>query len=319
MTIRKLIAMLLCVLTVSSLFCALAEDQADKGVIDLYLIGGQSNAAGCSSAGDLSGRFDHVWYAGEVEKNRRTGKAAASTFQQGTYLKAVTRGLGLTRWHIGPEYGMAQVLNDLYTSEQPAMIFKSAAGGTSLRNLQSGNSKLFGNWYPRSMWNKPEIDPASSAMGVQYYNFVENFRWLYERLKADGYTPRVRGMVWMQGEEDLFAPAIYAQLLPTFINDIRADIAAITGDDADLEMPFVIGKIATTFGMYNNRNVPVFNTVQEEVAASMVNVYTIETADLIIVGENGVLGTDQYHFSAADEVTLGVRFAEKLLEHYEAK
>lgn len=297
----------------------LNENKEDK-VIDLYLIAGQSNAAGSSLKGDLKDSYRNVWFAGEVDENRRTGSASLSYFNKSVrYLKMVKPGLGVSVNHIGPEYGMAQIFNDYY-SDNPVLIFKSAAGGTALQNKNTGLSDTFGNWYPRSKWGDKEVDPTNSPMGVQYYNFVENFKLIYTKLVDDGYTPKVRGMVWMQGEDDLGAHGTYKRLLKSFITDMRKDISEITGDPEVLEMPFVIGKIATTFAMYDNPNVPAFNEMQDDVANEMTNVYTIETSDLIIVGEGGkVVGTDLYHFNTEDAVTLGNRFAEKLLKHYTAK
>jgi len=78
-------------------------------------------------------------------------------------------------------------------------------------------------------------------------------------------------------------------------------------------MPFVIGKIATTMGSYNNPLVPPFNQMQQRVADTMTNVYTVETSDLIVVKSDGTfMGRDQYHFAYTEMVTLGLRFAEKL-------
>ena len=290
----------------------------DKNVIDVYLIGGQSNAAGSSRVKNLRGNFTNIMFTGEVDKNRRTG--AASLALIGRYRKSVRTGYGVSTNHIGPEYGMAETLNDYYGNGRPAIIFKSAAGGTALHNDTGGLSDTFGNWYPRSMWGSKKVDPKTSPMGVQYYNFVENFRTTYNKLVEDGYTPKIRGMAWMQGESDLGRESGYEGLLKALINDLRADLYEITGDEDVKEMPFVIGKIATTFGSYNNPNVPSFNRMQERVARTMKNVYTIETADLIIVNKDGtVAGTDTAHFSESDAETLGIRFAEKLLEFYTVK
>ena len=290
----------------------------DKNVIDVYLIGGQSNAAGSSRVKNLRGNFTNIMFTGEVDKNRRTG--AASLALIGRYRKSVRTGYGVSTNHIGPEYGMAETLNDYYGNGRPALIFKSAAGGTALHNDTGGLSDTFGNWYPRSMWGSKKVDPKTSPMGVQYNNFVENFRTTYNKLVEDGYTPKIRGMAWMQGESDLGRESGYEGLLKALINDLRADLYEITGDEDVKEMPFVIGKIATSFGSYNNPNVPSFNRMQERVARTMKNVYTIETADLIIVNKDGtVAGTDTAHFSESDAETLGIRFAEKLLEFYTVK
>lgn len=298
----------------------LNENKAEK-VIDIYLIAGQSNAAGYSNRGTNRDVYKNVWFSGEVDKVRATGKTSMSMMDPVKYSKTVTPTYGRSNGNIGPEYGMAEIFNDYYDGDEtPVLLFKSAAGGTALNNDTSGQSGDYGNWYPRSLWPDGKVDPENSATGVQYYNLVENFKLIYEKLVADGYTPKVRGMVWMQGEADLGRHNAYKTLLKTFITDIREDIASITGDQEALEMPFIIGKIATTFGSYNNSSVPAFNKMQDAVAKEMTNVYTIETSDLIIVDESGkIVGTDQWHFSSDDAVTLGNRFAQKLLEHYTAK
>ena len=148
---------------------------------------------------------------------------------------------------------------------------------------------------------------------MQYKNFVDNFKKVYNTLKMNGYEPKVKGMVWMQGEDDLGSASAYKPLIKAFISDVREDISEITCDRDNEVMPFVIGEIATTFAAYNNPNVPEFNKMQREVAAETAGVYTAKTDDLIIVGANGIEGTDKYHFSGTDMVTLGERFAEKLI------
>ena len=297
-----------------------APAKAEEAVkpIDMYLIGGQSNAAGYSlaSKGNVDGSFSNVMYAGEVDK-RLDGTGAGSgsnLYSYATYKKAVTVGCGVRNGYIGPEFGMAKTLNSYYSGDKKAIIFKSAAGGTALQNKNSGLSATYGNWYPRSMWKTGFTPDASvSPTGVQYKNFVDNFRLVYNTLKDNGYEPKVKGMVWMQGEDDLGAASAYKTLIKALISDIRTDVAEITYDRDNEVMPFVIGEIATTFAVYNNPSVPEFNNMQREVAAETAGVYTAKTDDLIIVGANGIEGTDKYHFSGADMVTLGERFAEKLI------
>lgn len=295
---------------------AKAEEAAKP--IDMYLIGGQSNAAGYSlaSKGGVDGSFSNIMYVGEVDKRLDgTGVGSGSNlYTYSTYSKAVTVGCGVRNGYIGPEFGMAKSLNSYYNGDKKAIIFKSAAGGTALQDKKSGLSATYGNWYPRSMWKDGFTPDASvSPTGVQYKNFIDNFRLVYNTLKYNGYEPKVKGMVWMQGEDDLGAASAYKPLIKALISDIRADIAEITYDRDVEVMPFVIGEIATTFAVYNNPSVPEFNDMQREVAAETAGVYTAKTEDLIIVGANGIKGTDQYHFSGTDMVTLGERFAEKLI------
>ncbi len=271
--------------------------------IDMYLIAGESNALGGSlHNGELTDEYTNVGYA---------DTASVSSFED--FKWSVKAGYGSDDTKVGLEYGMAQALNDSYNGDKKAFIFKSAASGTTLRDSQDNS----GNWYPRSLW-EVGYDPATANQptGYQYYSFLKGFATVYSELKDNGYEPKVRGMVWLQGESDLGVHELYEELIKIFITDIREDLEEITGDEALSQMPFVMGKVATTFGECENENVPAFNETLDKVASSMVNVETVETADLIIVNQDGTVnGSDTQHFNGKDAETLGVRFGEKLLRY----
>ncbi len=284
-------------------------------VIDVYLIAGQSNAAGYSfHDGVLTEVFPNIWYAAETDRYRDgtyLGSSFIESFEDFSF--EIKAGLGTLPERIGPEYGMAKVLSPLYSENNPALIFKSAAGGTALRDICEWESEIYGNWYPRSLWPEGFTPNKDSATGLQYHLFIENFKKAYGILKERGYEMNIRGMVWMQGCSDLNFEKEYEKLLPVFISDIRNDLISVTGDQGLKEMPFIIGKIATTEASYNNPAVPPFNAVQQRVADSMAGVYTVESSDLIIVKPDGSNnGRDPYHFTGEDMVTLGMRFGEKL-------
>ena len=283
---------------------------------DIYIIAGQSNAAGYSSkGGSLGGVFENISYAGEINAPRNGGTPAQSCLEY-PFVEEVTEGLGRASGYIGPEYGMAEVLNEHYSASRRAMIVKTAAGGTSLNNYSSGENNEWGNWYPRSKWGDKTVDAENSPMGVLYQSLVDNVAAVCEQLEEHGYTPRIQGMAWMQGEADLANPAGYKRLIKAFIEDIRSDLKEITGDESLETMPFVIGEIATSFSQANHPQVPSFITMQREVAAEMENVFTVKTDDLIIVNPDGTInGTYQYHFNKNDCCTLGNRFGETLYRH----
>lgn len=283
---------------------------------DIYIIAGQSNAAGYSSkGGSLGGVFENISYAGEINAPRNGGTPAQECLTY-PFVEEVTEGLGRASGYIGPEYGMAKVLNEHYSASRRAMIVKTAAGGTSLNNYSSGENNEWGNWYPRSKWGDKTVDAENSPMGVLYQSLVDNVAAVCEQLEEHGYTPRIQGMAWMQGEADLANPAGYKRLIKAFIEDIRSDLKEITGDESLETMPFVIGEIATSFAQANHPQVPSFVTMQREVAAEMENVFTVKTDDLIIVNPDGTInGTDQYHFNKNDCCTLGNRFGETLYSH----
>lgn len=287
------------------------DDEPKGKLIELYLIGGQSNAVGSSEhKGQLPGVYKNVGYAGCCEM-MRTGVPSGQYNLQNFYWE-VKAGYGGITTRVGPEYGMAQVLDPYYTGETKAFIFKSAAGATNLLNVEFGA----GNWYPRSLWDEG-YDPGktSESMGFQYYWFVENFRLVYNKLVEDGYHPVVKGMAWMQGESDLPFYRAYENLIKTFITDLRSDLVQITGDEKLYQMPFVMGEICTSFDGYNNPYAPKFNAMLADAAAAMENVYVIDTSDFACVDQYGnVVGSDRYHFNWADMEQLGIRFASKLVE-----
>lgn len=320
---KKIIAKALTViLFVLSLFVISACDKPNQ--LDIYLIAGQSNACGYTPHNNKpSKQYENVWYAGMTDKKFITntpnyGYTNIEDFD--FYYRAVTTGMGTSIKHIGPEYGMAKIFNDEYKGKTKAFIFKTGAGGTSLND---STHSAYGNWYPKSYWQSgytPDITKQSldnDPTGILYQLFVENFKLVYHSLKENGYNPVVKGMAWMQGEDDLHIDRLknYQKLLTAFIQDIRTDLAEITQDKDLLEMPFVIGKISPSFGYWNNNNVPAMNFVQDTVAEELKNVRTIAVDDLYIVQENGKnKGPDPYHYCFEDMVTLGERFGEALLD-----
>lgn len=305
----------------------ISRTDEDK-IVDIYLIGGQSNAAGyshnfakiCPDVEDVT--FKNVDYAGQINKKLSTGRAE-QTILTYPFRVGVERGLGhydrtvqqAGGYVIGPEYGIAEVINEKYEKRHNALIFKTAAGGTALHAATADGNDDWGNWYPRSLWTD-EMPKDGEPHGHLYNLFVENFRTVCKELTANGLIPNVQGMAWMQGESDLIFPAVeYESLLKTFICDIRNDIAGITGNESDKNMPFIIGEIATTYIEYNYEPVPAFNEVQRKVAKDTENCYTVPTADLIINGEDGLKGADGAHFNVQDARTLGMRFGEALFAH----
>ena len=298
--------------------------------IDMYLIAGQSNAAGYSSKNisSLNETFENVGYAGEADRNFRTGSPSSSRYlEYEDFVWGVRKGLGASASHVGPEYGIAKAINSHYENRadgRKAFIFKTASGGTSLRDIDGAVGTTvgnYGNWYPRSLWedgyapNTETYDSENDATGYLYALFLKNFEKVYNELKENGYAPVIKGFAWMQGCQDLGHHDQYERLLETFIVDMRSDLVKITGDTTVNVMPLVIGKIATSFVEYNNWQVSLFNSMQEKVAENMGNsVATIETSDLIIVNEDtSVNGTDKYHFNCNDMRILGERFGETLL------
>ena len=278
--------------------------------IDMYLIGGQSNAAGYSRPDGVTQQtFENVMYAGETD--RQIGSTASSSNFITEFEESVHIGLGAFG-NMGLEYGIAEALNEIYTADNKAILFKSAASGTSLLNENSGSSAMFGNWLPPS---QRANYTANNATGKQYDVFIENFTTVYNKLVSQGYTPRVRGMAWMQGEQDRLSPAQYKPVIQSLIADVRGDLSEITGADLS-QMPFVMGEISETFASASTNDVSInraFNSMLHEIPALVPNTAVVESGGYAINAATGVVGSDAYHWSGPDSEQIGMLFADALL------
>ena len=114
--------------------------------IDMYLIAGQSNAAGYSYHNGKFGEvFDGIWYAGETDRSldgKTLRSSNLSSFEN--FCFAVKAGLGTFDNRMGPEYGMAKVFteNGVYGKHNPCIIFKSAAGGLLFKIRSAAKAQI---------------------------------------------------------------------------------------------------------------------------------------------------------------------------------
>lgn len=286
-----------------------AEAAFESTPIDMYLIGGQSNAAGYSRIGaNTTETFENVAYSGITEVNFRNGSGEAistAALEYSNIKWQVTGGLGTDSAKIGPEYGMAKVLNQYYTGDKKAFIFKTAAGGTSLLDKTRELSERMGNWYPRSLWEEgytPNIRQnivGNDATGILYEFFVENFRKVYNGLVANGYAPQVKGMVWMQGETDLYGDyEQYGDTLKTFISDIMHRILTLSESvySRKIDQLLESGK----FGLEcknvqeETNNTLTWVTVEVPEQYRTVGIHNMRVGELIVDNPN-------YMFAIADE------------------
>lgn len=279
--------------------------------LDLYIVMGQSNAAGYSKWEQIaaedkkpvySNGFEDVYYYGRADSNYQS--------QPKTNVKY---GQGIANDRFGVEVGLADVI-DTY-SENEALIFKYAIGGTYLAdNTTSWFSTEYGNWCSPSMTRS---NPSIS--GVIYDDAMESLQQAVELYEGLGYTINLKGTFWMQGEAECDGTGPrnyqYDRCLTALINDLRDDYFEILGDERVKVAPFVIGKICPSFISWNNTTVAVQRGLQESVAAAMQNVLLLETSDYVIVNQQGqhMNGFDQYHFTGYDMLDMGKKLGEAII------
>ena len=292
-------------------FTGSANDEtapAEKPEINVWLIGGQSNAVGY--ANDVSEYqaqdnryfegFDNVLYYGYSE-----------TFVPG--IEEVQFGQGQKLNKAGAELGIANALADSGTMN---IVIKYAQGATYLYpNTTADVSKNYGTWTSPTYIKNHNVDTAGTKTGLLYTKFIETVTSTCAQLEEMGYTPVVRGMWWMQGEAECSnatAASAYAELLETLINDVRQDVGKITGQDLS-NMPFAFGKI------YRNPN-PEYSKPQylSVVTDCQAQVAAKEGFNAILVDPTKCEGLGQHdgwHFNAATQSYFGEMLVLETLKH----
>ncbi|MBR6727526.1 MAG: hypothetical protein IKM08_04990, partial [Clostridia bacterium] len=302
-----------------------APDEAAP-VIDLYLIAGQSNAAGCSnfsadfknSDPNFTKGYSNVLYHGVS-----VGGSAFASKRIYTNVP-VKAGYGCGTSDIGPELGMAKALSQYYNEEtgRMAAIVKYAYGGTGLADTISGQNFPEGSWCPPS-WLEEHGKVDEYKSGGLYRAFVAQIQSAVSDYRALGYDVNIIGGYWMQGCNDRHNdPNVYADMFECWLNDLRSDVYAITRDEADLKLPMLVGEISDYFGQkfgeegdsYSKHytNCTNFTRMQREQIGALENVHVIN---------NGTLPTwdhsaDNAHWDSHSALWIGQRVGMTFMSEY---
>ena len=291
-----------------------AESVETKNVINVYLIGGQSNAVGygvdtnnsiANSDSRYKEGFENVLYYGDQE--RVSGNVVNKEFQP------VKLGLGQAENSSGAEIGIASMLGN--TNSMNAVV-KCAWGATHLYpDTIYDISKQQGTWTSPSYISKNNVDTSENKqIGRMYSWFKQTVTTAIAKLEAQGYTPVIKGMWWMQGEAEMhhkYMADAYEELLISLIQDIRTDLTEITRTDCS-EMPFIFGlptwnKNYANAPTYEENIRNTFKKVAEN--EKMINVDYIDCY--------GLKQHDMWHFDAAGQKLLGEQFVRKINKLHE--
>ena len=272
-------------------------------IINVYLIAGQSNAVGYgmdtnkkiqNSDSRYVNGFENVLYYGDQE--RWSGGALNEEFQP------VTLGMGVSADRSGAEIGIAAAIAD--NGEMNAII-KCAQGATHLYPDDVYEVSLnYGTWTPPSYIAKHNVDKSNNPLiGYMYTRFVNTVTSGLELLIADGYTPVIKGVWWMQGEAEMFTAEMssaYAELYATLISDTRDMLSEVSGYDCS-DVPFVCG-----LPKWNTKNsaAPAFQNAVRNAMTSVAN----QTENAGYVDCMPLTQHDDWHFDAAGQKYLGEEF-----------
>ncbi len=259
----------------------------------VILLGGQSNASGCSLDEYLKKNVSAEKYAeyengyDNVYINYLSGANMSNEFVKCATLQGEIEG------GFGPELGLAERLHELYP-DRMFFIVKCAWGGTNLFE----------------QWLSPSSDGKTGSLYKKFTVFVETS---IEYLIRKGYDVEIEGMCWMQGESDSFMVESsngYGEHLSNFIGDIRKKFK---NHDAPDGIAFVDAYIAPN-PMYWVYYEGVNQGKREVAELSPLNV-VVDTisAGLDCSGEpEGA--PDIPHYDSLSQIKLGHLFAESLSE-----
>ncbi len=183
-------------------------------------------------------------------------------------------------------------------------VVKETLGGTAIDpSCTNSNSGLF--WSCNPEWY--DAQTASSLGGKSLMkSFERSFKACVDNTLAaieEGYD--VKAILWHQGESDstFDGPDHYHDNLSALIAHMRAFIAETTGNDAYLELPFIMGTVPHRSLQYNAD----VEAAQRRIADEDPNVYLIDMSEQ-------TLQKDHLHFDATSAEYMGVNVVRKLVE-----
>lgn len=256
--------------------------------VRVILLGGQSNASGCSLDEYLRLNVSEEKYqeyqAGydNVYINYLSGANMSEAFVKCSTLQGELEGA------FGPELGLAEKLHTMYPDEN-FVIIKCAWGGTN----------LYEQW----------LSPSSKGKtGQLYKQFVKFVQTSIDYLEGKNYEVSIEAMCWMQGESDSFlseSATQYAEHLTNFIEDIRSEFSEYASKNG---IAFIDAYIADNpaYWIYCDD----VNAAKREVAKLSDNNFVVDTIAEGLVCTNEPTGTpDLAHYDSMSQILLGHLFA----------
>jgi hypothetical protein len=281
-----------------SFFCVFCSTAAQKPIkIDVYLIGGQSNATGQGYMRNMADSMAVdttviIFHSGKPHLN--SGKQSFTWQPLHQASESPDR--------FGPELSFGTKIHQLYPQKNIALI-KHAHSGTN----------LYKQWYP----GKNQQDTLN--WGPQFKAFVQTVDSGLRQLVKLGYKPVIRGMIWQQGENDAIptdsASARYAQNLTHYIARIRQQFHSP-------KLPFVYGYVLPPPNTGPDREIVrrAEHDIDQNSGSPLAvkNAFVVQTDDLSqrANDKNTPYPADHIHFGTDGVWVLGLRMAQKFAKLY---
>lgn len=246
--------------------------------VAVYLMAGQSNLVGEGLIENLDDpqygvRFPaaNIWGISSLEGDRpRTDFVDLAPGFDGYYD------------YLGPELSFGRRIVAL--THEEVYLIKDGLGATNLEN----------DWAPDGINNS-------------YDRFTQTVDTALAHLTAQGIAYEIKGMVWMQGESDVWNEnfaAAYEENLNEFVTDVRSRYGS--------DLPIAIGLIRGDLPTDNPEPLAQVRAAQRAVETTDTHTYLVDT-DSFGDGD-AVLKPDAVHYNAVGQVLLGTSFAEALID-----
>lgn len=275
-------------LSLGLLLCLFAASSAAEGeparTLRVFIFAGQSNMVGSHSNAKEIDRFPPFRGLDQPQPDVRfhycTGREDKNESDGWVDLQPI-RGV------FGPELSFAREV--ARQTKDPVAIIKVATGGTTL-----GKD-----------WNPDE--PG----GLRLYPLaLQRVRDALDELDRKRVTYSVEGVMWHQGENDMFDAdykAAYADNLANFIACWRRDLELP-------ELPFFIGELCTksVWGMDHRANMDAIDRAQRAVTAADPLATYVPTSHVAVKigGDTGL----HYHYGTLGQLEHGISHAEAYLQ-----
>lgn len=252
-----------------------------EGKAKVFILSGQSNMSGGASVAPEGLQFDpavgdkvRMWDASDAWNKRGVLGKWASLNELQVMKKEMKADF------IGPEFGFAKAMSELYPAEEIHLI-KVAKGGTPINF-----------WLP---------DEKGKPNG--HTQLLENLRNALGKIEGEY---EIMGMLWMQGESDSKTQAD----AEAYQKKLEQLIALVRKETNKPELPVVIGRLSSRILESKKFKMPFVKTVQgaqEAVTKTDKNVFVIDTDDLS-------QRDDLVHYDQAGQLGLGKRFGEAMIK-----
>jgi len=255
----------------------------------VFLLAGQSNMEGVGVAAEAP---SNLLAQADVRLYHSSSVRSSQPANQWNPLKPA----GISAANFGPELASAFRLAEALPGENIALI-KHAKGGTKLTTEPLD--------YEVTSWHPGTNAADTASFGVEFATFVQTVTNALDALRAQGDTPVLSGMFWVQGEADATVAATgaaYAQNLARFVRRVREQFG-VPG------LPIVCARILP----YQTRpgSVAVRQALDDAdqnsgSPAALTGVFTVHTEGL---GVNA----DSVHFNTPGQLGLGALLADSMI------